>query len=125
MLHTVCVDFNQENGAIRPMHATNNGPINGVGFGGQIMTIVPKRTNFVCIWANNSNTRCCCWMATTMPNWWCCEIRRKHTTDAQHGVLIKSHCLILSRKKLPYDEALLRHTAVAFLLFPKIFGSRF
>ena len=35
MTHTLSVNFNETTGAVKPMHATNNGPRKGVGFGGQ------------------------------------------------------------------------------------------
>jgi len=34
-MNKLTVDFTKETGRIRPMHATNNGPIKGTGFGGQ------------------------------------------------------------------------------------------
>jgi hypothetical protein len=44
MAHTLQVDFTKSYGKIKPMHATNNGPRRGVGFGGQ-------KTNGYTLWA--------------------------------------------------------------------------
>lgn len=44
MMHTLSVNFNETTGAVKPMHATNNGPRKGVGFGG-------RATNGFQLWA--------------------------------------------------------------------------